>query len=80
MTTAVKRKKLHNFIDTADDKKIKAIYNMIEEEIVEKSEVNNSVSKISKMDIMKQASSDPLFLADLKEIREDFAIADNENI
>jgi hypothetical protein len=80
MTTAVKRKKLHNFIDTADDKKIKAIYNMIEEEIVEKSEANNSVSKISKMDIMKQASSDPLFLADLKEIREDFAIADNENI
>lgn len=80
MTTAVIRKKLHNFIDTADDKKVKAIYNMVEDEITEKSEGTGALSKTNKIDIMKGASSDPLFLADLKEISKDFAIADSENL
>ncbi len=78
MTTAVKRKQLHTFIDTADDKKIKAIYSMIEDEMSVKSEADNPLSKTSKMDVMKQASSDPIFLADSKEIRDDFAIVDSE--
>ena len=33
MTTAAIRRKLHNYLEVADDKKIKAIYTMVEEEI-----------------------------------------------
>lgn len=33
MTTAVKRQKLQSFIETVDDKKVKALYMMFEEEI-----------------------------------------------
>ncbi len=33
MTTATIRKQLHNYPETADDKKIKAIYTMVEDEI-----------------------------------------------
>jgi hypothetical protein len=35
MSTAVIRKKLHSYIDTAQDKKIRAIFAMVEDEIKE---------------------------------------------
>lgn len=35
MTTATKREKLHDFINDADDKKVEAIYSLIENEIEE---------------------------------------------
>jgi len=81
MTTAVIRKKLHGFIDTANDKKVKEIYyTMIEDEIIEKSKSDTVLSKAKKIELMKQASNDPLFLADIKEISEDFSAVDFENI
>lgn len=41
--------------------------------------VDDSIDpKFEKMALMKQASNDPLFLADLKEIEEDFGKIDNE--
>ena len=36
MTTTAIRKKLVDYLQTADDKKVKAIYTMVEDEIVEK--------------------------------------------
>ena len=42
--------------------------------------VDDSVDVISdKMATMKAAATDPLFLADVQEIKEDFDAADNEN-
>lgn len=38
MTIAALRDKLHNYIDVADDKKIKAIYMILEGDIEQKSE------------------------------------------
>ena len=38
MTTIVIREKLRNYISVADDKKIKAIYNLLEDEITETNE------------------------------------------
>ncbi|MFI5137455.1 MAG: hypothetical protein ACHQIM_06485 [Sphingobacteriales bacterium] len=73
MTTAYKREKLHDFIDTADDQQVKAFYNKIEGYISDKPEASDSLIKMEKLYVMKQASSDPLFLADLKEINDDFA-------
>ncbi len=35
MTTAAIRKKLHNYIETAKDKKVKAIFAMVEDDIEE---------------------------------------------
>ncbi|TSJ40341.1 addiction module protein [Mucilaginibacter corticis] len=35
MTTAVIREKLHDFIDIADEKKLEAIYSMIEDGVME---------------------------------------------
>ena len=35
MTTAAIRQKLHNYLEVADDKKVKAIYAIIEQEIEE---------------------------------------------
>jgi hypothetical protein len=80
MTTAVIRKKLHSFIDTADDKKVKEFYTIVENEIVEISKNDGFLSKAQKIELIKQASSDPLFLADMKEISEDFSVVDHENI
>ena len=36
MTTLAIRQQLHNYLEVADDKKIKAIYTMMEEEIKER--------------------------------------------
>jgi putative addiction module component (TIGR02574 family) len=38
MTTAAIRQKLHNYLEVANDKKIKAIYTMVEEAIEESQE------------------------------------------
>lgn len=38
MTTSLIREKLYDFIKVADDKKVKAIYMMLEDEITEKTE------------------------------------------
>lgn len=80
MTTAAIREKLHNLINTADDKHVKAVYSIFEEEIAGKLAMEGTSSKEDNIKLMKQASSDPLFLADLKEINEDFSAIDNESI
>jgi len=36
MTTAAIREKLHNYINVADDRKVEAIYTMVEDEIAER--------------------------------------------
>lgn len=36
MTTATIREKLHGLIDTADDKQVKAVYSIFEDQIAEK--------------------------------------------
>jgi putative addiction module component (TIGR02574 family) len=36
MTTAAIREKLHDYINIADDKKVEAIYTMVEDEIAER--------------------------------------------
>ncbi len=38
MTTVAMRKKLHDYLDSAADKKIKAIYTMVEDELEEEKE------------------------------------------
>lgn len=78
MTTAAIRKKLHNFIDCADDKKLSEFYALVDE--TGTSNLNYVTSKQSKMDLMKQAASDPMFLADVNDITGDFNFADAENI
>jgi hypothetical protein len=80
MTTAVKRKKLHGFIDTADDRKVEEIYTMVEKDMPIKLKEPNALSRAEKIELMKQASNDPLFLADMNEINEDFGFVDHENI
>jgi hypothetical protein len=72
MTTAAKKKKLHAFIDTADDHQIKAFYNKIAGHIIGNIETSNSVIKMQKLEVIKQATNDPLFLADMQKISEDF--------
>ncbi len=42
MSTTQIRKKLHEYIRFAEEKKIKAIYTIVEEEIKEKQEVRNN--------------------------------------
>jgi hypothetical protein len=81
MTTATIRKKLHGFIDTANDKKVKEIYyTIVEDEVIGKSKNDAVLSKAEKIELMKQAANDHLFLADMKEISDDFSIVDHENI
>ena len=104
MTIAAKREKLHDYID--DDKRIEAIFSMVEDAIGEKydhwedeefvaemksriDDYENGIDKglsweqvkfnagktyQEKTALMKQAASDPLFLADMKEINDDFGI------
>ena len=82
MTTATIRKKLHDYINIADDKKVKAIYTIVEDEMESGNGIISEEARLKtkKIELMKQASSDPLFLADLKEIRDDFDVVDTENI
>ncbi len=72
MTTAAKKKKLHDFINTADDQQITAFYNKIEGLIPINSIASKSQIKMEKLEVIKQAQNDPLFLADMKEIWDDF--------
>lgn len=72
MTTAAKREKLHDFVDSADDLQVKAIYDKIEDYITGK--LSDSIIKMKKMDVMKQALNDSSFLADRKEIKDDFDV------
>ena len=37
-------------------------------------------TKVQKLDQLRQASTDPLFLADIKEIHQDFDSIDHENL
>ena len=37
-------------------------------------------SKIDKISILKEASKDPLFLSDIKEVQDDFGAIDHENL
>jgi hypothetical protein len=78
MTVAAIRKKLHNLIDTANEGKLKEFYSYAEREIIDHEGDNYGRGK--KVDLMKQASADPLFLADVREISEDFQAVDAENI
>lgn len=50
MTTAAIRDKLYDYIRIADDKKIKAIYTMLEEEIEEKLEWWKDNSLVKELD------------------------------
>ncbi|MDB5130432.1 MAG: hypothetical protein JWR02_181 [Mucilaginibacter sp.] len=70
MKTAAKREKLHDFVDSAYDLQVKAIYGKIEDYITRKS--SDSIIKMKKMDVMKQALNHPLFLAERKEVKDDF--------
>ncbi len=74
MTASAKREKLHAFIDTADDQQVKIFYNKIAGHIIGNPETSDSVIKMQKLEVMKQATNDPLFLADMQEISEDFDI------
>jgi len=76
MTTATKRKKLQDIINAADDKKVDAIYTIIEDEFAKDLSTTASMYRNDKLELMKQASTDPLFLADLNEIRADFDFLD----
>lgn len=117
MKIASIKEKLHNFVDTADEKQLADLYLFIENEFAEKYDwwedkalvaemdqrvkdfesgktkgisweevkskarlrlteqqdgIENQTDKNKKMDLIKQAVSDPLFLADMKEIDDDF--------
>jgi hypothetical protein len=85
MGTETIRERLHGYIDFADDKKINAIYTMVEDEIVEErstleSKRNAPLSKTEKIILMQDASRDLLFLADVKEISEDFGAVDKDDL
>jgi hypothetical protein len=74
MTTATKREKLSQYIKIADDKKVEELYTIAGDGIA----AVKHLSKAEKVALIKQAASDPLFLADLKEIRNDFENIDRE--
>jgi hypothetical protein len=121
MSTDTIRERLHEYIRFADDKKVNAIYTMVEDEIVDRldlrddpaflnelkerlddiesgndeglsweevklkarsrvHEKRDQPSRNDKVDLMKQALNDPLFLADLKEVTDDFGVVDSEHI
>lgn len=50
MTTVQIRQKLHQYIDVAQDKKLEAIYNLIEDELIENKEENYEEWKIKMID------------------------------
>jgi len=75
MTVTAIREKLHDLIDTVSDRQVKEIYSFAEREITDR-----EADKRRKIELMKQAASDPMFLADMKEINDDFGVVDSENI
>lgn len=50
MTTSAIREKLYDFIKVADDKKVKAIYMILEDEITEKAEWWNDKAFMKELD------------------------------
>jgi hypothetical protein len=50
MSTETIREKLHNFIDTADDKKVEAIYTLVEDDIEEVYDHWEDEAFVSEMD------------------------------
>ena len=50
MTTAAIRERLYDYIRVADDKKIKAIYMMLEDDIVEEAEWWNNPAFVSELE------------------------------
>lgn len=50
MTTAAIREKLHEYINFADDKKVKAIYTMVEEEIIERLDLWEDQAFVKELD------------------------------
>jgi hypothetical protein len=64
MTTAAIREKLHNYISVADDKKIKAIYTLLEEQIapaVDWSEDAEFVAELDERVRKHEAGIDPAY-------------------
>lgn len=78
MTITAIREKLHHQIDAADDKQVEAIYSVVTNELSAKK--IHSQDYDQKIKILEQACIDRLFLADLKEIQNDFAHLDNEDL
>ena len=50
MTTATIRQKLHEYINIADDKKVKAIYTMVEDEIIDRLELWEDQAYLKELD------------------------------
>jgi hypothetical protein len=64
MTTAAIREKLHDYINVADDKKIKAIYTLLEEQVapaVDWSEDEEFVAELDERVRRYEAGTDPAF-------------------
>ena len=76
MTTAIKRKKLHELINAVDDIKVNAIFSIVDREVNN----NSTFTRSEKIRLMRHAPTDPLFLKDLKEIADDFKAIDQESL
>ena len=50
MTTAAIREKLHEYINIADDKKVEAIYTMVEDEIAERLDIWENEEFLNELD------------------------------
>jgi hypothetical protein len=74
---AIRDSSQNRFLDTLD--KLRSTKGSISVEEIT-SEVELVRSRSEKIDAMKRASSDPLFLADIKEIASDFNDIDHESL
>jgi hypothetical protein len=80
MTTAAIRERLHNYISVADDKKIKAIYTLLEEQIapgVDWSDDEEFVAELDERVRRYEAGVDPGFSieetkASLQEMKKEY--------